>query len=747
MNIRVLMIAILMVMSPSIMAELIDHGYRYLGHNIYKYELIFDEPQQNVRIITARNGQPDLNVDFSGSLQLKDNLAFYSFYKNDYIQGDQIAYRFEFTDTFGEINPAPSLGFDNHLVGSGGQRHLFSETFSQKMSVVELHILRNGETNEAIILTDTEIDHGDGSFTYGVNLNQFQDGDSVHYRIYGRTLDSNEMFIPGPTAAETRLVEFNDSTSGEFPIFIGQNEINGFEDVFIRLHESLFEFDMPLPVDTIFSIQPGVGYSVTENGIIPEQTGTLSVALSLSKDSHTSTFMAQVNVLPLDERDALVLTDRLIIENAGLTLRNVMDQLATQSGVSGVTGASLFKQLWDTQNTANNSSLPNNKHCDSESLRDGRSAVNGFPYSCPRSEGQLINGDESFVNVEMDIYRPVAIINRFDVRGQNFSDCGEHRVIFARDFNHARTAGRSTGRNFLIFEARMPNAMPGFASGCNRIAKFWTDLSLAASNDEQASLINAFYLQGIDGLPPVISIEHYAFESGQIRTNQFVDFSKGWLLREYKLDHQCSENTCTALTSVAVRAKDAFFAELFNPTLPSSASEFAARAGLFQREFIDNIESLLTHNMADIKVMGADQFTQAESHASGILTNESHFVNHFNNGISSEETSEFEAAFDAAIEGRVDASGNPLTKEQVLNRAMTQTCGGCHQPSTFGLTRLGALGDMIMPDGSIQSTWPFSAGFVHFSEFSDEATSSTALNELFLPARFNDLKSILTDIQ
>ena len=743
---RILLLMLSMVMTHASFALVVDHGVTYLGQGIYKYEILFDEPQQNVTFVTERNGAPDLNVDFTGSLQIKDGQASYSYYKNDYNEGDMVDFRFDFIDPLGSSDAAPSVGFDSHTVGSGGISHDFSETFSEAMSFVELHIIRNGEGFSNFVITDSETNNGDGSYTYNIVLDEFQNGDTAQYRIYARNAANQEFFVPGPTHNEMRVVEMKDSTGGTFPSFTGQLDINGFQDVFLTVNETLFTFDLVLPEDTIFTVLPGDGYTVVENGIIPTTSGTLTLGVQISKDGEVSSFQATANVIELDDRNTLMLNDRTVIEAAGLTLTSVMNQLAAQSGVNGVTGTSLFKQLWDTQNTQANEQVAGNINCDAQALMDGRAAVNGFPYVCPRGEGNLVAGDDAFVLGEMGVYRPIAIINRFDTRGSDFADCGEHRVIFGRNSDNARAAGRAFGRNFLIFEARMPNSMPGFAEGCSIIADFWTELSTAGTSAEQADLINEFYLAGRDGLAPVISIPHFALGAGQIRTNQFVDSRDGWLLREYKLDHVCSGTNCTSLTSVAVRAKDAFFGELFNGTLPGSTSEFAQRAGLFQQEFIDNIDSLFTNNMADLKVSGSDEFTQAESHASGVLTSESHFRNHFNEGAASEVT-DFERNLQTAINGKLDASGNQLTIDQVLNRAMTQTCGGCHQPGTFGLTIPGALGDMFMPDGSIQSTFPNSASFVHFSEFSDVAGTSQALNTLFFPARFNDFKDILGDIQ
>jgi hypothetical protein len=72
---------------------------------------------------------------------------------------------------------------------------------------------------------------------------------------------------------------------------------------------------------------------------------------------------------------------------------------------------------------------------------------------------------------------------------------------------------------------------------------------------------------------------------------------------------------------------------------------------------------------------------------------------------------------------------NPnLTVDNILDRATTQTCGGCHQHSN-GTPQ---LGDDVR--------WQPSLGFVHVDEFSN---LSPALRLVFLPRRAAVMKSFL----
>ena len=90
-----------------------------------------------------------------------------------------------------------------------------------------------------------------------------------------------------------------------------------------------------------------------------------------------------------------------------------------------------------------------------------------------------------------------------------------------------------------------------------------------------------------------------------------------------------------------------------------------------------------------------------------------------------------------AIQIRSGQLGSSLSANQIVNRATAMTCGGCHQPSVFGLTDPDSVGD--------GQTWPDTLGYTHVSEiaFDGSFPISPALQDVFLPARKTDLETFI----
>ncbi len=165
----------------------------------------------------------------------------------------------------------------------------------------------------------------------------------------------------------------------------------------------------------------------------------------------------------VDPRRSLMVTEVDVINNA-ISLGEVMDKLALDSGIPNLDRDQLWAQWWDTQNPG--PGLGSGSNCNDHIDTNGMATLNGFPLDCPRNEGSEISHNP-FDPDQPGFYYPIALINRLDLAPEDGTNCGEYRVIFARD----PEAGE--GRNLLIFEAVMPNPNPGCGiDGCRAIATF-----------------------------------------------------------------------------------------------------------------------------------------------------------------------------------------------------------------------------------------------------------------------------------
>jgi hypothetical protein len=243
-------------------------------------------------------------------------------------------------------------------------------------------------------------------------------------------------------------------------------------------------------------------------------------------------------------------------------------------------------------------------------------------------------------------------------------------------------------------------------------------LSSNNSDASRGAILENFYFNGIPSanVRAVIDSRNYAQNTGQIRTNQFM--TGPWLLKEYKAGIQNGRNT---IQVVSVKSNPV--GRLFD------INNSDPRAVSFRSDFVQNLPSLLDPNLATFFIsITNDAHNNGESHSQ--IPGGNDYINTF---FPSRGTT-----FEAAIANRIAQSGSNLSVDQVLNRATAMTCGGCHMPSTFGISSFGAVGP--------GQSWPESAGFVHVNEFAFNGvfSLSQALTDVFLPARQADLAGFLS---
>ena len=425
----------------------------------------------------------------------------------------------------------------------------------------------------------------------------------------------------------------------------------------------------------------------------------------------------------IDPRRSLFVTEVDVVQNA-ISLEDVLDQLARESGIPGLQAIDLWDQWWDTQNPSPGLGLGLN--CDDSLDSQGNPAINGFPIECPRNEGREI-GVNPFDPASPAFYEPIALVNRMDLMPSDGSNCGEYRVIFARRSGQ----NDSSKRNLLIFEATLPNPRPGCeADGCRAIAEFWASLSRISDPIRRADRLREFYLEGIpnEGVEPVIRISHFAPGGGQVRTNQFLNSPQSpvfWQLREFKLALFCTSPTSSCgLQFVPVSVKTNPWGELFDEFSPDNQTR------RFMRRFLSQVDELANPDINQFFNAIPDEFNAGQSDSQG---SENDYVAHFNPS----------GRFARAIERRLRALGSRLSPSEIVRRSQTQSCSGCHQLSNQSPANL--LGDGMV--------WPESLGFVHVSERDTDVIDSQlhfrispALERVFVPHRERVFESYLANL-
>jgi hypothetical protein len=188
-----------------------------------------------------------------------------------------------------------------------------------------------------------------------------------------------------------------------------------------------------------------------------------------------------------------------------------------------------------------------------------------------------------------------------------------------------------------------------------------------------------------------------------------------------------------------VRVNENPAGELFNAFAAIGSDAFALKAAEFQNQFAANLEPLLKDDIIMLSNPVSEEFNNGQSHASFPGAIENDFNLHFGGDFGSP----FGQALINQLQGKVDALGNPLSVQQILNRATAMTCGGCHEPANFGLLNPNSIGAFRLLDGSIIDSWPNTLGFVHVDE---NRNLSPALRQVFMPARMNAFEQVIDEL-
>ena len=425
----------------------------------------------------------------------------------------------------------------------------------------------------------------------------------------------------------------------------------------------------------------------------------------------------------LDLHRSFAVTDHAILD--GFSFERVMNSLVERSGAPGMTATRLYQQWFDTLNPKPGLIAADASHCD-DFLIDGKPSFNGFPRHCPAPEGSLATA-KPFVPPQ---FFPLAIINRFDMTASDGSNCGQYRLIYARQPTENVTVPEgplSIDTLHVIFEAVLPNPKPesGLA-GCRPVAQFWADLSAVASIAERRARLEEFFFTGLAGFAPVIQPENLSRTTGGgVRSFHWSGTAGGNpQFYQFRLEKTCDGAGCRLLMEPDV-LQNTPFGKLFDATNRTPVGR------RFRENFIEQVKNLAIEDENRFFMDLPREFLLAESDPVDGPPNYVFFIPYFS-GLISPEGWEFERRISAELK-RVGSKRQP---SEIIQRAASQTCFGCHVTAALG--------------GPLPIGQPFVL-FQHVSERRVEQgeagrrfSISPAMRDVFIPHRMEILREFLT---
>lgn len=302
--------------------------------------------------------------------------------------------------------------------------------------------------------------------------------------------------------------------------------------------------------------------------------------------------------------------------------------------------------------------------------------------------------------------RPIAIVNRFDLAPADHSNCGEYRVIFTQR-NGSRT------RLHIALEAVVPNPHPDRGkAGCTGVAAFWWELAGIDSAATRRDRLEDFFFHsgGIDR-------EGFA-RAGKIRTSEISDGRPEFAQFEMKRHCDSGQPCVSRLTRVPL------------DNMPDAALFDATheRAEAFRRDFLRQVASLA--------IPDVNRYFMRVDRAYSV-SNVDTLVPPFNYRLPFRRSLRAPAglAFRKRIAEELKKAGSDLMPEDIIDRAETQNCAGCHgKPGPVG-------GGGVFPKAFEQGE--------HISDESllQAARLSPALEEVFIPYRIDLLRNYLRSVE
>ncbi|MBS2011413.1 MAG: hypothetical protein JST00_00765 [Deltaproteobacteria bacterium] len=377
----------------------------------------------------------------------------------------------------------------------------------------------------------------------------------------------------------------------------------------------------------------------------------------------------------------------------------------------GETDLVVFRRWWATFGRA----TPTTLGCDSPGIDPEGYGLAG---KCPRTfEANLFVTNNPFLSTSPARVVPIALVNRFDLTPSSGATCGEARIVY----QIVGAALGARGRGTLNFAAAVPNPRPSAGlDGCLPVARFWQSLSDDPDVASRKAKLEAFFFTGSAEIPAIVDARNFGFvgtdgvaaiagRPGQVEFDGALENDREWHLREHRLRAACPTSTTCQLQFEHIVAPANPAEELFAGTHPKAAS--------FRAELVTQVSRLARPSLDTITMTTSSEFNQYESSSEaggGIPSSDVRFK-----GVA-------DGAMRTAIATELTRLGSPLTVDNILDRATTQTCGGCHRQSN----------NVNLGGGLV---WPASNGFTHIQS----GQVSPALVNVFLPRRKQILEAFI----
>lgn len=303
--------------------------------------------------------------------------------------------------------------------------------------------------------------------------------------------------------------------------------------------------------------------------------------------------------------------------------------------------------------------------------------------------------------------RLIAIVNRFDLAAPDYTDCGEYRLVFSRS-----TEG--TARLHIAIETVLPNPdPPSGRRGCAAVAEFWWGLALTESVEARRQHLQRFFFEGLPPYRP--ALDSRSFETrGRVRTTEIGDGRPRFRQYEWKRHCATARPCAPKLSSVAL------------DNMPDGSLFDAGtgdRVATFRREFLRQVGSL--------SIPDVNRYFMNIDRAYSVSDVEA-LVPAFNYRLPFRRSLQTDSgrAFREQIAEELRNADSTLSPEDIISRAETQNCAGCHgKPGPVG-------GGVVFPNA-------FESGEHIADDPLLESILSPALQDVYLPYRIDLLRDYL----